>query len=634
MGGCDDTIYTGFVGFIACFLSCTGGSGGGDDDDDGGGTPTTSTLNGKVVSPDATAISGVSVEINGGTTTTTDAEGEFSMTATVGEDRVVMFSKTGYMGTSKLVDVFADVVSSVLVKMVAESTPVVLDADTGGTATGEANAFITAPPNAFVDGQGNPVTGNVDVHMTVLDPSDPLDASAYPGTLLGRTLSGEIVPLRTFGVVDITARKNGETLQIKSGENVTIGIPARSVGNTPDTSDMWYFDATEGMWIEIQNDGTYDGITHTYQTQVSHLTPYNSDNPYTPTCINGMVQDAEGNPVIAYIRAIPQGEDVQGNISEDFTEPDGYFCMYVEKDTTVLLKVYVAKAVGDYDVDFSEPTLRTIETGGAVPISQYPTDCSRHCTRVLPTITLGEEDPGPVPAEAACVYSEIGYNFSEDPFWGTCARSLGELYECYAPAGVCFYEMDILGWMFTGTFFEMEFENGSKMVSEMDIVSGELAMKLYGPDPFNKLCGTMSMDENGDNIFSIDGEDITIRTTESGAVEIECDFGSTFTLTGEQLDAIGGCSGAMDTDDNGVECKAKPGTYTAGCTFDSDCEDGLRCCGPIGGDKKCLMDVECDLYCDQDADCMGLDICCAAGMIRMCVDFNACQALQGDEVSH
>jgi len=143
----------------------------------------------------------------------------------------------------------------------------------------------------------------------------------------------------------------------------------------------------------------------------------------------------------------------------------------------------------------------------------------------------------------------------------------------------------------------------------------------------------VSVGEDGDAVFSIDGEDITIRTTESGAVEIECDIGGTFTLTGDQLDAIGGCSGAMNADDNGVECEAKPGTYTADCTFDFDCDDGLRCCGPMGGEKKCLLDAQCDVNCSQDADCSAGNICCDAGLIRMCLDLNTCQNLQEDEAS-
>ncbi len=619
------------VFMVACLLACNGGGGGGDDDDDNGGTTTTSTLNGKVVTPDGTAISGVAVAVDGGSATATDAEGEFSMTVNVGEDTIVKFSKTGFVGTSKMVDIFANVASAVHVKMAAESTPVSLNADTGGTANGDANAFITAPANAFVDDQGNPVTGNVDVHMTVFDPSDPLEASAYPGNLLGKTLNGDIVPLRTYGVVDITVRKDGETLQIKNGENVTIGVPARSVGNTPDSTDMWYFDPDQGIWIEIQNDGTYDGSTHTYQTQVSHLTPFNSDSPYTPTCINGMVQDAEGNPVIAFIEAIPMDDNQQGNISSDFTEPDGYFCMYVEKDTTVLLKVYIAEAIGVGNIDFSEPTLRTIQTGGSIPTSQYPVDCSQHCTRIWPAITIGEVDPGPIPDEASCVYSELGTTPNENPFWGTCAQALDELYTCYAPEGSCTYEMDPMGAIF-GTLFEMEFENGSKMETEMGVFGP--VTSLYGPDPENELCGTMTAAEDGTITYSIDGEDISIRTTDSGSVEIECDNGTTFNLNGDQLDAVSGCSGASGSDSAGVMCDAASGTYSSACDLDADCNDPLACCGMTPGEKKCLNAGECELYCARDADCLAGLICCDADYLRMCVDFNTCQQLQGDPVSH
>jgi hypothetical protein len=611
-------------------ISCGGSDGGGDDDT--GDTNTSSTLSGKVVDPGGNAIGGVSVSVVGGNTTTTDATGIFSTTAGVAEDRVVMFSKQGYVGTSKMVDVFSGLTSSIYVTMATEASPVTLDSTMGGTVSGDANAFITAPPNAFVDTQGIQASGDVDVHMTVLDPSDPLDAAAYPGNLLGKTLAGDIVPLRTYGVVDITVRKDGETLQIKDGENVTIGIPARSLGSTPDTSDMWYFDSAQGMWIEIQNDGTYDSNTHTYQTDVSHLTPYNSDNPYIPTCISGMVQDAQGNPVIAYIEAIPLDEDKEGNMSSDFTEPDGYFCMYVEKDTTVLLKVYVAEAIGVGNIDMSDPTLRTIETGGSIPTSQYPTDCSQHCTRVVPTITMGEPDPGPDFDEANCVYSEIGTNPADNPFWGTCAQALDDLYNCYAPVGSCTYEMDPLGGMMSGTLFEMEFENGSRMETKMGLFGP--TTKLYGPDPLNELCGSMTAAEDGTITYTIDGEEISIRTTDSGAIEIECAGGHKFTLNGDQLDAVSGCSGGSGSEGSGVMCEAAPGTYASTCVLDSDCNTGLSCCGTGLDEKKCLFEAECDLYCTEDADCMAGTICCDVDPLRMCVDFPTCQTLQGDEVTH
>lgn len=611
-------------------ISCGGSGGGGDDDTDDNNT--SSTISGKVVDPGGNAIDGVLVSVVGGNTTTTDATGIFSTTAGVAEDRVVMFSKQGYLDTSKMVDVFSGLTSGIYVTMATEKSPVTLDSTMGGTVSGDANAFITAPPNAFVDAQGNQASGDVDVHMTVLDPSDPLDAAAYPGTLLGKTLAGDIVPLRTYGVVDITVRKDGETLQIKDGENVTIGIPARSIGSTPDTSDMWYFDPTQGIWIEIQNDGTYDSNSHTFQTEVSHLTEFNSDNPYTPTCISGMVQDAQGNPVIAYIEAIPQDEDKQGNMSSDFTEPDGYFCMYVEKDTTVLLKVYVAEAIGVDVIDMSDPTLRTIETGGSIPTSQYPTDCSQHCTRVVPTITMGEPDPGPDFDEANCVYSESGTNPADSPFWGTCAQALDDLYNCYAPVGSCTYEMDLLGGMVSGTLFEMDFENGSRMETKMGVFGP--VTKLYGPDPLNEECGSMTAAEDGAVTYTIDGEEIIIRTTESGAIEIECASGYKFTLNGDQLDAVSGCSGGSGSENSGVMCEAAPGTRASACEFDLDCNTGLSCCGTGLDEKICLSEGECDLYCTEDSDCLAGLICCDVDPLRMCVDFNACQALQGDDISH
>ena len=422
------------------------------------------TVGGIIKDTSGGAVANVSVRVAGGNSTNTANDGTFSLAAAPGDEQVVIFARTGYVTSSKRVDLPAGATVYLPVTLVADADPQTLDAEAGGTIIGSNNASLTARASVFVDATGDPVTGNVDVFLTPLDPSIPVQADAYPGTMLGRTTQGEIVVLETFGVVDVSVRKNGEALQIKNGETVTIGIPARSQGETPATTNMWYFDETTGLWDQTANDGIFDSDSHTYRTDVTHLTSFNSDNPTTPTCINGMVQDAEGKPVIAYIEAIPQGENQEGNITSDFSEAGGNFCIYVQKDATVLLKVYTAETVGG-NINFNAVTERTIETGGTIPVSKYPFDCSQHCKLIRPSITIGEEDPGHMPDEANCIYSEGDFNFTDDPFLGTCASALGDLFECYAPEGSCTYEMDPFGWILTGILFEMEFENGSRMES-------------------------------------------------------------------------------------------------------------------------------------------------------------------------
>ena len=628
-----------FALLVVLFLGCSGSGGSGDESDvNGDPTDTTasSSVSGLIKDTTGGVLSGITVSIAGGKSTSTGNDGTFSLDADPGTDQIVILTGNGYVTTSKRVDVFTNKSSMLMVTMVPEAPLLTMDASIGAKVIGERNAFLEAPANAFVGKDGNPVTGNVDVFLTPLDPSIPVEAEAYPGNMLGRTTEGEFVFLTTFGVLDVTVRQNGETLQIKDGKAVTIGVPARSQGSTPATTDMWYFDIQTGLWEEIENDGTYDSDTGTYQTQVTHLTPFNSDNPNFPTCITGMVQDAEGNPVIAFIRATPQDEEGEGNITSGFSGLDGSFCIYVQRDSTVLLEVYTAENIGG-EIDFDHATKRTIESGGTIPIAVWPMDCSAHCTPIYPpVITIGEPDPGPVVlSEAACVYSETGFLGSEDPFWGTCATGLSDLYKCFSPEGGCTYEMDPFDGMLTGKIFEMIFENGAGMVAEMDYLTGGLETKIYGPDPDNELCGTVVIGEAGVTEFHMDGKVFKIRTTAGGGLEIECDSGLTFTLNAEQMEALVGCSGAMGADDTGVVCEAKSGTYLSTCTYDSDCNEGLSCCGGWG-EKKCLIAGMCDLYCTSDADCTGMagGVCCDAGYLRICTDFNTCQVMQGDEESH
>jgi len=602
---------------LICFLSCNGG-GGGDDDDDDGQTGTNAGVQGTVVDTQGDPLQSVTVTVVSGNTATTGADGAFDLAVPAGTDKIVKFSKTGYVATSKVVDVFSGAKTSIVTTMIQEAAGQNLNASSGGTINGSRNASMTAPPGVFVDKNGNEVSGDVTVSLTPLDPAIEAEARAYPGDMRGLTKDGNIVLLETFGVMDVTVRQNDEALQIKPGQTIEVQVPAPSLGSTPDTTPMWVFNADTGLWEESEEGpGTFNVATQTYTADIGHLSPLNCDKPIVPTCIHGKVVDSEGNPAIgALIQAVPD----LGGISSDYTDGDGNFCMYVERNADMTIYVYTPLTDScpvEMRQDNSCVTTRDLTSSNTATNAGYPADCSDNCKRIEPVIRTGDVDPGPLDEAACMVVAGV-----ESPFAGTCAAGLDTFYRCFSPEGSCEYENNPLPP--NGPSFELEFENGSKMESDFSLQGYRVS--YYGSDAAgNPLCGTSTASASGGmSLTTASGQTYITRTTDDGGVEIECEGGMTFELNADQLDFLAGCGGSVRDDDSGVMCEARPGTYGADCTFGSDCTSaGLDCCGAIG-QETCTLTSLCDIICADDVECDGTLICCSVGDYSACMPAEAC----------
>lgn len=605
-----------FIIILIAFLSIRcGGSGDTPPGNEGGDTPAgneegstfTNGLSGVVEDITGTSIAGVEISC-AGLSATCGNNGSFHLELAAGTDQIVLFNRDGYVATIKSVDINEDSLTSIIVTMITEAPSQKLNASTGGTVISDRNASLIAGSNSFVDSSGNTVTGEVDVHITPLDPTLIGEASAYPGYLIGISKDDEEVILQTYGVMDVTVKKDGERLQVASGKTVDIKIPAPSgVGNQPSTMQMWYFDMESCLWIQHENDGTYDPVTKTYSVTIDHLSWENSDNAFMPTCIHGKVVDSEGEGVYsAYITA--QAYGYGGVYSWMHTDINGNYCMTVEQEQTVLLTIEYNNIV----------TTRVI-TAGKKRSTNYPANCGGDDCKHIRSIEIGTDDPGEG-SEADCEINSLEGN----PFLGTCAEGLGDFFQCFSPEGNCSYVID-LGTDDMPPLYEMNFQNGSKIKS--DVYQGNLM--YYGPS--GTFCGTITYEESGATKVSTRNGMFIIRTTHSGGVEIECPGGDKFIIDASQEDLLIGCTGQAGNDDSGVACEPEPGSFMAECDFTIQCdsEKGYECCGDFF-EKKCLPSSMCDAYensCDNDLDCTtyGHDwICCDTGFFKQCIPFDYC----------
>lgn len=587
--------------FCSFFLiSCGGG---------GSGGTTVTTLYGVVTDVNGTAVEGVAVTL-GSASTATGSEGSYTLTANAGSDQVAQFSKSGYVAGSRFVNIYSGVQSYLPLTIMPTATALTLNADTGGTVSGTRNSLLTVGAGVFIDSSGNVVTGNVDVYLTPFDPNTESEVDAFPGDLAGVDTNGDIIPLKSYGIIDVTVMQNGSELQIKEGETVTLKGPASTAGDNPDEMRVWTLDTSTGFWGENTNTATYDEATNTYSTTLTHFSPCNFDMPYDPSCIHGVVMDENGSP-IAGAQVTAEGKDSYSGIYSSIqTDSSGGYCMTVERSEAVILTVRTP-----------DGTVTTREiTGGSERSTTYPADCSASSCKLVSSIEKGTADPGET-TEADCEVTA-----SNNPFSGTCAYNLGSFFECFRPSGACTYDFDMINFNYT-----IAFANGSYMeLGSMQTTGG--AANYYGPTGL--LCGSMTYNSetNAMTFTTPNGTTVEINTDDSGSMTMTCNGTTTVTLSGSQIDALNNCTGSATNEEVGIACTPAEGSFGYSCTFDSECNsaEGNTCCGRAATENKCMNSFFCTIYdtysCDDDSDCVSLGdyVCCYSGFFNMCLPLNSC----------
>jgi hypothetical protein len=235
------------------------------------------------------ALQQAPVTING-TTVMTD---QFGLAQFVGISQtslmLVSASKAGYLTQTYQYSFDAMQESAVASLTLQNINPVshIIDSTQATNITEtELHTKLMLDANSFVDGQGNPVTGDVEITIT------SIDIRAVDNALLGGGLalteSGEAVIFISTGMADYRFSQNGSAVSLADGANAIIEMDlAVTTGDDGrifvegDTIEMWWFDPQTGFWIE---DGLGDvQLSDTSETglklvaSVNHFTTWNWD---------------------------------------------------------------------------------------------------------------------------------------------------------------------------------------------------------------------------------------------------------------------------------------------------------------------------------------------------------------------
>ncbi len=546
--------------FALALIASSGGCSYGDSDQSDKATGVSGSITDTAGSP----LSGVDIKA-GDATTTTNGDGEFALdlaeSDNQGDNLVLRFNKAGYIPAQKRVDVREGVITSISIYMKAEAAAQSLDAAAGGTISAERGAQLTAAANAFVDVDGNQVSGTVDVHLTPFDPSDQAELRAIPDLSAERS-DGQQSELESFGVLDVTVRQNGEIIDVKEGETLTIRIPVPAGGSAtpPATIALWSFNDQTGLWKE-EGTATYLAAEAVYEAEISHMSPWNADIEMETTGIRGRVIDGAGNPVPgAYVYG--QGVDYNG-MSDANAGANGQFCMLVRKGSLVSVTVYLAEGGG---------ATREVSSGSNTVSAD--SDCA------------GWQDAGEWVVETGQYTDSSGQtvncqDIGSNPLAGTCAEAFWEEFaRCFQPSGACTTNLN----------GETRWENGARIG-----VLGAGAMEYFGPN--GVLCGTAmtdmtSLEDIKTNYTIPSGATFTIKydTVDPNRIIMVCTDGTEIVFNTQQQESFVACTGGDTTSQAECAIEGMPG----GCAGDSDCLNGQICCAvPEAGMSMCLPPEIC-----------------------------------------
>lgn len=301
-------------------------------------------------------VRGATVEIDGASIET-DSAGEFLLETRVdrGVERLVYSILADdyfeFVGGAPITENGGATVEVVLMQREYLGT---VDSSTGGTLS-TTGMSVDFPADAFVDEDGNPYDGQVDVFASMTSPNDADFASTMPGgdfsALTGNSEPGSLVSFGAFNMEMDGA--SDQALQLARDANVDVPLPSSMANEPTDDVQFWELD-DEGVWREL-GDTTFNGSSFeamlplerpegtTRRTRTMNVDAFNRTALVTGTVYNF------GEPVPTTRVDIGQ--------TRVFTDADGEYAARVPANRNLL-----------FDTDYGQVTSEVPSEGAVVDI--------------------------------------------------------------------------------------------------------------------------------------------------------------------------------------------------------------------------------------------------------------------------
>lgn len=236
-----------------------------------GTTAGTVTAVGVVYGPGTLPMAGVQVH-SGTSKTLSDATGHFNLDLGKLNSAVIVLEKDGFSPAYRQVKSNGSsvvTVSAVLTPLTTSTT--IVPAQGGEIALG-GGATVQVPAGALVNGAGSSPTSPAQVKATWLPPDQ---AEAMSPFLLQAMDGGELTPLVSYGMLDLTVQSDGQPLQLKAGSSAQLKVPAQAAD--PDSTGLFFGNPATGMW-ELQ--GAAAKVSGMWVAELPHLSWWNLDGFY------------------------------------------------------------------------------------------------------------------------------------------------------------------------------------------------------------------------------------------------------------------------------------------------------------------------------------------------------------------
>ena len=317
------------------------------------GSQMNSDFMGRVVDNLNNPISGATVQI-GSSTTDTDINGIFIIKNAQAYEKFafIKVEKAGFLHGSRSVVPTAGI-NQVKIMLLPQTVTETVSSGAAETVSLSNGAAIELS-GAYSNSDGSEYTGDVQVTLHLLNPTDENMQQQMPGMLLAENLENEARMLETLGMLAVELRsETGEKLNLSEGTTATISVPLdpEILASAPNEIPLWYFDEDNGYWIE-EGSATLQGTK--YVGTVSHFSFWNCDIPtdYVNICLN--ISDANNTP-LSNIRVSIESEF--NGTGYGITNDSGEVCGIIPANQILNLQYYLYNICNNIEIPNSSETV-------------------------------------------------------------------------------------------------------------------------------------------------------------------------------------------------------------------------------------------------------------------------------------
>jgi len=242
---------------------------------------------GTVTDEQGKPLSGATVAVNG-VKTQTDSTGSFKVYAARADRYVINVTKSGYMMHPRFE--YAPHVNLKLTLKKVTMHQISFDPSKSRKEIDPRKTQIDLPANALVDSEGKKPTGNVNLAMYTYD----LENEPMPGDMGAIDSDGDPVYLESVGVfVAEFTDDSGKKYNLAEGKEATVSVLAPSTTIDASEISLWYYDETQGLWIEYENSTVIRVEGGRLEGKVDHFTAVNFDRKKSePACVKVVIDES------------------------------------------------------------------------------------------------------------------------------------------------------------------------------------------------------------------------------------------------------------------------------------------------------------------------------------------------------